>query len=255
MKSPSLPVLAEVSRSRFSDPLQRVNCPGAGVKIWTAHLDSITSDELGELSALLDTTEQNRAARFHFERDRRHYICARGLLRRLLGATLDQPAADIDFEYGPHGKPALAPTRRCDPGLRFNLSHSAGWTMFAFAWDRDLGIDLEGSAHLANKGRDLSDLAARILSPRELNIWRALKNIEARRAALLRAWVRKEAFVKATGDGLSDGFAKLEFILDAAAPGRSLTIPQQTGGRGRRWTLHDLTAPEGFAAALAVEQR
>ncbi len=241
----------------MSSPLsQTPDTSISGVQLWTAHLDSISSEELEQLSGVLDAAEQARGARFHFEHDRRHYLASRGLLRRLLGAALDKPASALVFEYGAQGKPALAAEFLQGRILRFNLSHSAGWAMFALAWDRELGVDLESAARLERDGAGLSGLAGRILSSRELSIWQALPDT-AREAAFLRAWTRKEAYVKATGKGFFDEVNRIEVALDAAAPKSSLTLassprPNETM---RNWTLHDISAPAGFAAALAVEQK
>jgi 4'-phosphopantetheinyl transferase len=240
-----------------SSLVQSSDTPVSDVQIWTAHLEPFSVAEIAELAALLDASEQTRAARFHFARDRRHYVASRGLLRRLLGAALELPAPALVFEYGAQGKPALAAS--CSPGRvpRFNLAHSAGWAMFAITWDRDIGIDLESATRLKRDINALPGLAARVLSPRELAIWRALPDAIAQDAAFLRAWTRKEAYVKATGKGLFDELANIEVALDAAAPKTSLTlrsIPQE-GETMRRWALHDLSAPDGFAAALALEEK
>ncbi|HEV2842763.1 MAG TPA: 4'-phosphopantetheinyl transferase superfamily protein [Chthoniobacterales bacterium] len=228
-----------------------------GVQVWTAHLDAVSSAELEELSAVLDAAEHARAARFHFEHDRRHYLASRALLRQLLGAALDKPAPTLIFEYGAQGKPALAAAFSQDRILRFNLSHSAGWAMFALAWDRELGIDLESGGRLKRDGDGLSALAGRVLSARELSIWQALPDAAARDAAFLRAWTRKEAYAKATGKGLFVEVNRIEVALDAAAPNALLTLPSlpQEGEAARHWTLHDLAAPDGFTAALAVERK
>ncbi|HEX7518204.1 MAG TPA: 4'-phosphopantetheinyl transferase superfamily protein [Chthoniobacterales bacterium] len=229
----------------------------SGVQIWTAHLEALSPVELGELSALLDAAEHARAARFHFERDRRHYVASRGLLRRLLGTALETPASALVFEYGAHGKPAISAAFLQGRTLCFNLSHSAGWAMFALAWNREVGIDLESASRLKRDVNGLTRLAARVLSARELVIWQALPNAAARDAAFLRAWTRKEAYAKATGQGLFDELICIEVVLDAAAPKSSLTfrLSPREGELTRDWALHDLPAPDGYAAALAVEQR
>ena len=235
--------------------LQSVDTPVAGVQIWTAHLEALSSAELGELNALLDAGERARAARFHFEHDRRHFVGSHGLLRRLLSAALDKPAAALVFEHGAHGKPAISSSAFAQKRtLRFNLSHSAGWAMFALAWDCEVGIDLESSIRLKRDADGLAGLAARVLSARELTIWQALPET-ARDAAFLRAWTRKEAYAKATGRGLLEELIRTDVALDAAAPKSSLTLRSpQEGDVTRDWVLHDLPAPDGFAAALAVEQ-
>src|SRR5436190_4022068 len=154
--------------------LQSPPSPVADVQIWTAQLDSLSSAEIEGLEASLNSAERARAGRFHFETDRRHYVASRGLLRRLLGAALDMPASRLVFEYAAHGKPAIAAEFSGDPPLRFNLSHSAGWAMFALAWDREVGVDLESAARLTRNVDGLAALATRVLSTRELAIWRAL---------------------------------------------------------------------------------
>ena len=127
--------------------------------------------------------------------------------------------------------------------------------MFALAWDREVGIDLECGSRLERDDNSLSELAARILSSRELAIWRALPDDAQRRAAFLRAWTRKEAYAKATGQGVFDELNRVEVALDAAAPKPALTLRAASPeGRTRDWTIHDLSAPDGFAAALAIEQ-
>jgi 4'-phosphopantetheinyl transferase len=237
--------------------LQSPDTSVSGVQIWTAHLEALSPVELGELGASLDAAEHTRAARFHFERDRQHYVASRGLLRRLLGAALDTPASALVFEYGAHGKPAISAAFLQGRTPCFNLSHSAGWAMFALAWDREVGIDLESATRLKRDVNSLAGLAARVLSARELAIWEALPDAGARDAAFLRAWTRKEAYAKATGQGLYDELIGIEVALDAVAPKSSLTLrlSPHEGELTRDWVLHDLSAPEGYAAALAVEQR
>jgi 4'-phosphopantetheinyl transferase len=235
--------------------LESVEAPVSGVKVWRAHLDTLSPAEVGELSNLLDAGEQARAARFHFEQDRRNYAASHGLLRHLLGAALEMPAAALAFEPGVHGKPAISPALALNRTPRFNLSHSAGWAMFALAWDCEVGIDLESIARLKREEDGLARLAARVLSARELPIWQALPETE-REAAFLRAWTRKEAYAKATGRGLFEEVIRTDVALDATAPISLLTLRSSHGDEIMRdWILHDLPAPDGFAAALAVEQR
>jgi len=127
--------------------------------------------------------------------------------------------------------------------------------MFALAWEREVGIDLESAARLKRDVHGLTGLAARILSSRELSIWQALPDA-LREAAFLRAWTRKEAYAKAIGKGLFDEIDCIEVALDAAAPKTSLPLRafQRQEEISRNWVLHDLSAPAGFAAALAIER-
>ena len=240
-------------RDRIPPFVQSVESPESALTIWITHFDSISSDEMIALETLLDSREQARAAQFRFDRDRRCFIASRGIIRNLLGVALDIPAAELGFEYGAHGKPSIDAIDADGRKLRFNVSHAAGSAMFALAWDREVGIDLEAATRLTDKNEKLP---VRILSPRELVIWRAIPNEKVRDPALLRAWTRKEAFIKATGEGLFHELRDIEVALDAAAPQPSLRIrgASETGKTSRNWTIYDLSAPSGFAAAAAVEQ-
>ena len=108
------------------------------VHIWLANLNDFTPESL---RPLLAADELARAARFHFERDRSHFIVARGLLRKLLGSYLETEAAEVSLDYGAMGKPTL----RTAPGssLTFNLAHSYGLALYAFSRERAVGVDLE----------------------------------------------------------------------------------------------------------------
>ncbi|MEP6956419.1 MAG: 4'-phosphopantetheinyl transferase superfamily protein, partial [Chthoniobacterales bacterium] len=117
------------------------------------------------------------------------------------------------------------------------------------ASDRDVGIDLEAGERLPRADDELRKIAERVLSAGEFAAWQTLPDVAARRAAFLRAWVRKEAFMKATGRGISESFAATEVALDAADPQRTLLLRRPDRGE---WQIYDLPAPAGFCAAIAV---
>ncbi len=197
--------------------------------LWLAHLDEITDEEFGDLGALLNPEETAHAEKFFFPRDRQRQIATRGYLRHLLGEKLNRPAVSPVFEKGEHGKPTLVRETGNGPHLHFNLSHTSGWALFALALDREVGVDIE-SADALSGGRDLDGLAARIFSANELQTWRTLPDRASQRAAFLRAWTKKEALGKATGEGL----------------GRA------ESGAACDWILHELAVPAGLVAMLAV---
>ena len=224
------------------DPDRRV------VHVWSAGLDLETA-QVAPLAALLDGEETSRAGRFHFERDRRRFTVARGILRTLLGHYLGvPPTTGLAFHHHGRGKPAVA-IPRADGGGRvcFNVSHSDGRALFAFARDAEVGVDLEAGARL---GDDWPLLARRVFSAREQTELFALPD-GCRRAAFLDGWTRKEAYLKATAQGIVDGLASIEVTLDPARPPALLTLPD--AGRARGWTLYDLRTDERFAASLVVE--
>lgn len=217
------------------------------VHVWSVELD-VDEAQITSLAALLDPAETARARRFHFERDRRRFTVARGILRRLLGRYLDvRPGPEVVFEYSGRGKPMAAkPTLPGNDRVCFNVSHSDGRALFAFARGMEVGIDLEAGVRLGN-GWPM--LARRIFSARE-QVELASVCPEQRRAAFLNGWTRKEAYLKATAQGIVDGLTSIEVTLDPARPPELLAVPD--GWCAGEWVLYDLRADERFAAALVV---
>ncbi len=217
------------------------------VHVWSADLD-LDDAPLAVLAALLDPAESARAGRFHFERDRRRFTAARGILRTLLGWFLEvRPGSELAFCYGGRGKPILAaPALPADDRVCFNVSHSDGRALFAIARGIEVGIDLEAGARL---GDDWSLLARRIFSTREQAELAAIPP-EQKRAVFLDGWTRKEAYLKATAQGIVDGLTSIEVTLGAASEPKLLAVPP--GQNVRAWTLYDLRTDERFAATLVV---
>jgi len=219
---------------------------GNELHIWQAVLD-VPETCLARLWDTLSAHERNRALRFRLERDRRRYTAARGILREILGFYLGMDAAAVRLSYTEYGKPYLE-KRWNDAGLSFNTSHSEARAVYAFTSSAEIGVDVEYARDLPER----EDIAARHFSRREKSFLESLPPDE-RRDAFFKCWTRKEAFVKALGRGLSfplDSFGVLP-ILDLPA-GLSGT---ETGSRPwAGWTIADLEAPSGFAAACAVER-
>lgn len=204
--------------------------PGPGdVHLWAFRLSS-TLGAAREDERLLSADERERAARFVFERHRARYVTARAGLRRLLGAYLDRLPESLSFVYGPAGKPALP-----SGGLDFNIAHSEDRALAAIAWERPVGVDLEAVRELS----DAQAIAARSFSPAEAA---ALARLPAgeHQWAFFRVWTRKEALLKAAGEGISsEGLRETEVGWGA---------PWESGG----WSLAEVDAGPGYAAAVAV---
>jgi len=129
------------------------------VHVWHVNLNE-PSTVVDSMLRVLTSDERNRADRFHFERDRDHFIVGRGTLRKLLGHYLNEEPDSLRFHYGPFGKPALV--EECDnAGLRFNISHSRGLALYAFSRDLELGIDLE----FVREDFATDDIARRFFAP------------------------------------------------------------------------------------------
>jgi 4'-phosphopantetheinyl transferase len=198
------------------------------------------------LEELLASDEISRADRFRFDKHRRRFVVARGLLRVILGRYLDLEPGQLRFVYNDHGKPSLAPAP-ATRGLSFNLSHAHRLALVAVTQYRQLGIDLEHIRPIP----EIEQITERILSPQEKEMFRALHGTD-RLEVFFQYWTCKEAYIKAKGEGLSlplDQF-QIDQILGEAAPLLSIPgDPQQ----GTRWFLRKLIPATGYVAALAVE--
>jgi len=213
---------------------------GNEVHVWTARLDR-EADELHALEATLSPDERIRADLFHFARDRRRFVAARGVLRTLLGKHLRQAPAGLEFSYGPYGKPSLAGANAAS-GLSFNLAHSAELAVYAISRQRNLGIDVE-RIKPESAGEDI---ARRFFSAREVSDLQTLPP-EARIEAFFSCWTRKEAYLKATGMGLQ---TPLDSFSVSLLPGESA---QFLAGVDERWHVATFDPPAGYAAAVVYD--
>jgi 4'-phosphopantetheinyl transferase len=213
------------------------------VHLWRAVLE-VNALSLCALERTLADDERVRAGRLAFRRDRERFIVARGTLRSLLGHYLGLAPEEVRFAYGPRGKPELSAQGEGAP-LRFNVTHSSALALFAFARGRALGVDIE-RIHA-----DFLDdqVAERFFAPREIAALRALPASQWPRA-FFRCWTRKEAYIKAKGDGLS--MALDSFAVSLAAD-RVVPLWTDDQGEARRWLLVDVPIDPEFAAALAIE--
>lgn len=211
-------------------PSSILSFAASDIHIWRASLD-LSAPALARLEATLGHDEKSRAARFVHARDRDHFIAARGILRELLGAYLKQPADQVQFQYGKHGKPRLA-VDYSETLLTFNLSHSHGLAACAISNGLELGIDVE----LIRPEFAGQDIAARYFSEDEMAELRALP-IELRADGFFRCWTRKEAYVKARGEGLS---IPLDSFSVSLTPGQPDVL---RSADSKSWTLRTF-APE-----------
>jgi 4'-phosphopantetheinyl transferase len=212
------------------------------VDVWYIHLED-AAQPVSTLAALLDADERERAARFHFDVHRRYFIVAHGMLRLILAHYLHCPPDTIRCQTNAAGKPALA----AGGELRFNLSHSGDLALVAVAAGREVGVDVEFMRPL----EDIKRLVARTFSPCEAAAWGHLPESQ-QREGFFNCWTRKEAFIKALGQGLLYPLDQFDVSLEPGEPARLLRVggnPQEA----KRWSLRALEAGAHYAAALAVE--
>jgi 4'-phosphopantetheinyl transferase len=215
------------------------------VHVWRADLDR-TPEQVQSFLQTLATDERARAERFYFERDREHFIVARGVLRDILGRYSNREPASLSFHYGAHGKPALAGEAEGDT-IRFNVSHSGGVALYAVTRGREVGVDLERMRF----GVAVAEIAERFFSRREVAVLMSLPD-EARHQAFFRCWTRKEAYIKARGEGLSLPLDQFDVSLAPGEPPELLRT-QRDPSEASRWSIRELTPAPNYVAALAVE--
>lgn len=225
-------------------PGEAVGAPLAGeVQLWLADLDR-PPVPLPRLAAFLDPDERARAARFRFDVHRHRFVAGRGLLRLLLGRLAGRPPEALRFGYGIKGKPFLT-----DPpaDFRFNLSNSANGVLIAVSRGRELGADLESLRPLS----DADALVERFFAPGEREIYRRVPP-EGRLSCFYTGWTRKEAYVKARGDGLSLPTTEFEVVLAPGEPPRLVRFDREPR-EVDRWSFAAFEPAHGFLGAVAVE--
>lgn len=191
-------------------------------------------------AALLSSTEAARAALFCFERDRESFVATRAALRGLVASYLGIAPRDVRFSYGPKGKPSV-------PGLAFNASHAGDVALAAFARSGRVGVDVER----ARATNDLAALSQRVFGKTENRALAALSG-GAFVSAFYGCWTRKEAFVKALGEGVAFGPDRAQMSVPPE-PARLVSIDGDAAGAAR-WTMADVDAGEGYAACVAADR-
>lgn len=228
----------------WSSPSVILEAANKEIHVWRASL-ACDQTTLQRLESTLTNGERARAGRFVFESDRHHFIAARGFLRDLLGGYLHCAPESIDFSYGPRGKPSVANLRaRC--AVRFNLSHSHGLALVAIGCEREVGIDIE----LIRPEVASEEIATHYFSTKEVD---ELSNLpaELRTEGFFLCWTRKEAYVKAKGDGL---YTPLDSFSVSLSPGSPATL---SSADESRWKIESfvpsLVSEPRYAAALVAE--
>jgi len=217
--------------------------PDGAVHVWYAWLHVATAARQ-RLADTLSLDERARAERFHFSRHRDRYIVGRGLLRLLLSRYVGLRPQQVAFTYGAAGKPALR-----DSPVHFNVSHSEDLAVYAFAPEVRLGVDIE-------KIRSMSDdegIAKRFFSAAEYAEFLTLDHHERPRG-FFNCWTRKEAYVKALGDGLQVPLDRFRVTMKPGEPALLVSI-EDDPNRASPWSVLELTPADGYVGAVVVYGR
>jgi 4'-phosphopantetheinyl transferase len=213
-------------------------CPGE-VHVWSALLED-SKDRLNVYTSHLSKDEIARASRYVFAHHRTNFILARGILRELLARYLSIPEQSIVISSAAQGKPALANAVQ-GLDLRFNLSHSNGFTVYAFSQGLELGVDVE----FIRQDIEAQEIASKYFSKRECEELSGLKGADQVKG-FFHCWTRKEAYIKARGEGLKISLDSFSVTLTPGAPARLTSADEN------RWSVHSIELVPGWASALVV---
>jgi len=197
-------------------------------------------------AGLLSDAERHRARRFAFDRDASRFIVARARLRQLLAARLGVRAQAVEFEYGAYGKPVLS-RRFADSDLHFNVSHCDDVAAYAFSGRHAIGIDVEAVREIS----DADNIAVRYFSRLENATYRSLKPCH-RPLGFFNCWTRKEAFIKAQGDGFGYPLDGFDVSLAPGEAARLLRVGDESGELCG-WRMMSFSPAPGFVGAVVTE--
>jgi 4'-phosphopantetheinyl transferase len=211
------------------------------IDVWCAHL-SCNSNDVRLTGNWLSVEETARARKFRFDRDRDRFVLRRGILRGLVAEYLAIDPADVTFVAGPNGKPALGPPfdRR---GLCFSSSHSHNLALMAFTFNRQVGVDVEHIRQMP----DADDIARRHFTAAENTFLERLEPSD-RMQAFFDCWTRKEAYVKATGEGLHRPLNTFDVALASKDDARVTELRPTDAGH---WRLRNLTLAARYVGTVA----
>jgi 4'-phosphopantetheinyl transferase len=221
--------------------------PEDEVQLWRVDLEAIRADE-SRWQEVLSSDESACASRFHFPADRQRFVASRALLRTILGGYLETDPKRLIFSYSKKEKPSLGPDH-ASGGLTFNISHSTEIALFAFTRRREIGVDVEK----IRCDFDVEPIANRFFSAHEQEQLAALPN-EKKFEAFFRCWTRKEAYIKATGEGLSLPLHQFDVSI-VAEDSNALLSTRPDHSEAALWSLREIPAGTGHVAALCVRGR
>lgn len=200
-------------------------------------------DRLGDYEALLDKEEKEKAYRFRFQKDHNCSIIARAVLRILLGGYLQLPPVEIAFTYGACGKPEIDP----DNNIKFNISHASGAIVLGFVQNDRIGVDVE----FIDEKIDAMQIAKHFFSKEEIAALYSERDDDIIEA-FYNCWTRKEAFIKAVGDGLS--FPLDQFVV-SLKPGLKAQLLETKWDQAeeKEWMLQSFNPEKNYVSAFAVK--
>jgi 4'-phosphopantetheinyl transferase len=207
------------------------------VEVWRLRMSAV---DLRPLRTLLSAEERKRAARLFDDTRRARFVLTRASLRRILGAYVGGDPAALDLRTGASGKPYLVRDGAA-AALRFSVSHADDLALLAFAWNAEIGVDLER----ARPPRHSERIADRLFDEETRRLIARLPAAE-RTVAFHHAWTQREAYVKAVGGTLFGTHDPLS--LRWPRPDRDV----HRVAAGEVWTVASLLPADGYIGTLVV---
>jgi len=215
------------------------------VHLWRAKLDQ--SDEcVKQLTQMLSVEEQRKSERFHFDKDTKYFIVTRGVLRTILSRYLRVEPNRLQFGYRSNGKPYLTEKLNGEE-ICFNLSRSHSLSLYAFTRSRQIGVDIEYIVPI----KEADQIVARFFSSYERTMWQQLPK-DKKQEAFFHCWTRKEAYIKARGEGLSLPLDQFDVSFAPGEPA-ALFVTSGASDESSRWLLRALQPGPGYVGALVVD--
>jgi len=238
------PAITAATPLAWSPPPEMLALAEGEIHVWRAWLDGLSGCSR-RFAPTLAPDELARAERFRFTRDKMRFVAGRGLLRLILSRYLGVPAERIVFDYGPRWKPRLGSASGRDL-LHFNLAHSDGLAVYAMTRVGEVGIDLERVRRVSES----KQIASYFFSERECAQWRSLPAC-LQTEAFFNCWTRKEACLKANGEGITESLKQVEVSLIPREPAQLLCLAGDPRAAAN-WLLQALTPALGYVGALAA---
>ncbi len=229
-------------------PLWRFNSSSLSIEsnmldLWRVNLIQ-PAWKLLDFHQTLSEDEKERANRFLFSKHRKKYVICRGYLRYILSRYLDVSPSSIKFSYSQYGKPLLSNNTINE--LKFNLSHSENLAIYAITYKRMVGVDVE----FINPEREIDSLVKSLFSKSDMTLISKLSR-EKKIRVFYKGWTIKEAYLKATGEGLA-GEDKMSLSVCPDNSIKLLNI-EETDELFSRWSTCQILAQHGYIASLVVE--
>jgi len=225
-------------------PPEKINLTDRDVHIWQIFLEE-PIEKAKDMGWILSDEEKYRAGRFQFEHHQRRFLISHAALRHILSQYTGIEPQHIQYQITSYGKPHLRNKTEFD--IQFNLSHSHERAVVAICQNQPIGIDIEYIRSTA----DIASLAKQNFSTNEYQQFAKLPVTDSL-LGFFNTWTRKEAYIKAIGEGLSHPLHTFEVTVNPGEPAQMLSIANDLKA-ARHWTLEAVQVQDGYAAAFAVQ--